>query len=187
MEYDHEQQPERSPLSGRFTLFAVEVIRADVEHIGIAAELFDAYRQFYGQSSDLEGARQFLSERMTNRQSIILLAVAAQEPSGKGLAFAQLYPSFSSVRMRPIWILNDLFVAPGARNQGIALRLLAAVEELARSSEACRVVLATAKDNAAARALYVKVGYRLDEKFEHYERAIDSPAGREALTASDAG
>jgi ribosomal protein S18 acetylase RimI-like enzyme len=50
-------------------------------------------------------------------------------------------------------------------------RLLAEAYELARSTGAARLRLSTAKDNAAAKALYLASGYRLVE-FEQYERVV---------------
>jgi ribosomal protein S18 acetylase RimI-like enzyme len=155
----------------------VEVIEADAATVEVAAGLFDAYRQFYGQQPDFDGARRFLSERLMKRESVVLLA--AQGRPLQGLGLAQVYPSFSSVRLRPIWILNDLFVAPQARRQGIGRLLLDAVATRAQAAGACRVVLSTAKDNAGAKALYEKSGYRLDATFDHYElplgRAVHGP------------
>jgi ribosomal protein S18 acetylase RimI-like enzyme len=143
----------------------VKVIRAGVEHLEEVARLFDGYRQFYGQPSDLTGARQFLRDRLSRGESVVFLAL----DGSAGVGFVQLYPSFSSVRMRAIWVLNDLFVAPGARRAGVARLLMGATAEMARSTGAARVVLATAKDNAAARALYFSLGYQLDEQFDQLE------------------
>src|SRR5690348_14011753 len=113
----------------------VKTIRAGLEHLDVLTGLFDAYRQFYGQPSDLPGARRFLESRLKGRDSVLLLAVRDDAPE-IGLGFVQLYPSFSSVGMRPIWILNDLFVAPQARRTGVARSLLEAASEAARSTGA---------------------------------------------------
>ena len=87
------------------------IVRAGKEHLDDLAQLFDAYRQFYEQPSDLEGAREYLSERMANDDSVIFLAMR----DGEGVGFTQLYPSFTSLRMGPLWILYDLYVIPEAR------------------------------------------------------------------------
>jgi ribosomal protein S18 acetylase RimI-like enzyme len=147
---------------------SVRTIRASLDHLDVLATLFDGYRQFYGQESDLPGARRFLEERLRGRDSVLLLAV---RDDGAGAGFVQLYPSFSSVGMRPIWILNDLFVAPPARRSGVARSLLEAAREVARSTGAARLRLSTAKDNEAAKALYLASGYRRVE-FDQYELAV---------------
>src|SRR5579884_81482 len=147
----------------------MKIGRASVGDVDAVAPLFDRYRQFYGQPPDLPGARQFLVERLRAGQSVIFLAAEDSGPTPTGLGFVQLYPSFSSVRMRPIWVLNDLFVAEEARRGGMARLLMNAALDLARSTEAARLVLSTAKDNVPARCLYLSLGYRLDDKFDHLE------------------
>ncbi len=148
----------------------VKTIRAGLEHLDVLTGLFDAYRQFYGQPPNLPGARAFLEARLRGRESVVLLAVPDDAP-GTGVGFVQLFPSFSSVSMKPIWILNDLFVAPQARRAGVARSLLEAACELARSTGAFRLRLSTAKDNEAAKALYLASGYRMVE-FDQYELVV---------------
>jgi len=53
--------------------------------------------------------------------------------------------------------LQDLFVAPDARNLGIGRALIEAVEKEARGRGASRVYWLTQESNAAARALYDQV------------------------------
>jgi GNAT superfamily N-acetyltransferase len=71
--------------------------------------------------------------------------------------------------MRPIWILNDLFVAEDARRRGVGGRLLRAARDHARRTGAARLVLATAVTNTRAQALYERDGWRRDTAFVHYE------------------
>src|SRR5439155_315958 len=87
--------------------------------------------------------------RVPGGESVVFAVVEG----GRALGFTQLYPSFSSVSMRPIWILNDLFVAEGARWRGVGGRLLRAARDHATKTGAARLVLATAVTNAAAQAL----------------------------------
>ena len=139
-----------------------------MEHLEIAAPLFDEYRQFYGQPSDPEGALTFLSERMAREESVLFLAV----DGSRGLGFTQLYPSFSSVSMRRLWILNDLFVEPGERGRGVGAALLEQAARLAVESQAKRLVLATATDNVPAQRLYEKMGWEKDTAFYHYSLSV---------------
>lgn len=145
----------------------VQVRRAVEGDLGTVATLFDAYRQFYGQPPDRPLAETFLRDRFANRESTILLAV--EPPTGAGLGFVQLYPSFSSLAARRIWILNDLFIVPAARRRGIGRALLAAARDHAIATGARRLVLSTARTNREARALYEGEGYRPDEGFVGYE------------------
>ena len=144
------------------------VKRAAVADLDAVVPLFDAYRQFYGQRSDLAAARVFLGERLRRDESVIFLAMADGESGNEALGFTQLYPSFSSVSVRRLWILNDLFVRPGIRRGGVGRRLLERAREWAIETDAKGLTLATAVSNAAARALYESCGWQRDAEFEHY-------------------
>lgn len=123
------------------------------------SQLFDAYRQFYGQPSDVEAARDWLRNRLRFGESKVLVA----RQGGAIVGFAQLYPTFSSVRLGRSWILNDLFVLPATRRQGVARALLDAAADFARSDGAAAISLETTRDNGAARATYRAAGWREDE------------------------
>ncbi|MCB5425680.1 GNAT family N-acetyltransferase [Altererythrobacter sp. CC-YST694] len=143
--------------------------RAGAEDLDALAGLFDAYRQFYEQPADLAGAWRFLSERMSRGESTIFLA----ELDGKAAGFTQLYPSFTSAGMARIFILNDLFVAPEARGQGVATGLLRRAAEFARAEGAVRLVLSTATDNFTAQAVYEREGWKRDDVFLNYRLGLE--------------
>jgi GNAT superfamily N-acetyltransferase len=145
-----------------------QLIRATPEQVGLIAPLFDAYRQFYGQTADLEGARRFLLERLQRGESVIF----AMTEDGDALGFTQLYPSFSSVSMKPIWILNDLFVVEKARRLGVGTRLLTAARDHAVQTGAARLVLTTAVENRTAQSVYERLGWQRDTAFLHYELGL---------------
>src|SRR5205085_6135766 len=126
----------------------VEVFKAAIKHAGSIAPLFDAYRVFYGKSSDIPLAEAFLRERLSNDECVIFICRMLSSPVPTG--FAQVYPLFSSVCARRIWLLNDLFVSSDFRRLGVARRLLQAVHEHARETGAIEVVLSTAHTNASA-------------------------------------
>lgn len=142
------------------------IIQAQSEHLDAVVPLFDAYRQFYRKPSDEDGARTFIEERLRNSDSVLLLAL---NDEGEAVGFTQCYPAFSSVRMRPIWILNDLFVAPEARQQGVAKALMDEAARYARYAGAIALALATEKENHSAKALYEQLGYEPDTAFDYYE------------------
>ncbi len=127
------------------------------------ANLFDAYRIFYKQESNIEGAKQFLTERLARKESIILVAFENHIAVG----FTQLYPSFSSVSMKPLYILNDLFVEEEKRGLGVGEALLEAAEHKGRESSWKGMTLETAQDNPAQR-LYERKGWAEDKDYKHY-------------------
>jgi len=142
----------------------MQVTLASLEDLDEVSRLFDQYRVFYNQSSDLDAATKFLQERFQNQDSTDLIARDCDRVVG----FTQLYPSFSSVSMKRVWILNDLFVDALYRKQGIAKLLMNAAEQFARQSGAVRLVLATQISNVAAQALYESLGYIKDQDFNHF-------------------
>nr|WP_246580310.1 GNAT family N-acetyltransferase [Deinococcus aestuarii] len=130
--------------------------------------MFDGYRQFYGQASDPEGARAFLAERLDRGESVIFVALDGET----ALGFTQLYPSFTSVGMRRLWILNDLFVAPQGRRRGVGQALLARARRHGLETGAVRLTLSTATDNVSAQTLYEAQGWRRDEDFYTYNLTL---------------
>ena len=143
----------------------MKVISATHENLSALAELFDGYRVFYKQQSDRQGAEAFLTERLNQKDSVIFIALT---PQGQAMGFVQLYPSFTSVGMKRILILNDLYVAPDCRRQRVAQALIEHTHRYAIKSHAHKVTLMTAVDNGEAQSLYEKCGYQLDEAFKHY-------------------
>jgi ribosomal protein S18 acetylase RimI-like enzyme len=129
-----------------------------------AANLFNMYRTFYQQTSDLDGAKAFIKNRLENEESVIFVAKINHEYVG----FTQLYPTFSSISMKQAWILNDMFVDSKARNQGVGGKLLQKAKEFANQTGAKSITLETTPDNVGAQRLYEKSGYKKDDQFYHY-------------------
>jgi len=117
--------------------------------------------------ADVAAARAFLEERLRRDESVVFLA-RASEPPGEPLGFTQLYPSFSSVSLRRLWILNDLYVRSDVRRGGVGRRLLERARDWAVETGSKGLTLATAVTNRDAQALYESCGWRKDEEFLHY-------------------
>ncbi|MCS5732718.1 GNAT family N-acetyltransferase [Herbiconiux daphne] len=139
---------------------------ATLDDLPELAALFDAYRVFYGLAGDQPAAEAYLDERMRRADSIVLVAPAA---SGGLDGFTQLYPSFCSLELAPIFVLYDLFVRPEARGGGVARSLLEAARRLGVDAGAARLELSTARTNTTAQRLYESLGWQPDEEYLHYE------------------
>jgi GNAT superfamily N-acetyltransferase len=133
----------------------MKVFQARIEHLEGVATLFNQYRAFYKQPSDLEAARVFMQERFQKNDSTVFVACDDDQMVG----FTQLFPSFSSVSMKRVWILNDLFVQEAHRKKGVAKLLMGAAENFARETGAVRIILSTQVSNVAAQSLYEALGY----------------------------
>jgi GNAT superfamily N-acetyltransferase len=140
---------------------AIMIRKAVLEDAAEIAVLFDAYRIWYHQDSDVEKAKQFLSDRLRNSESVIFMA----EEENRMVGFTQLYPIFSSVSMCNAWLLNDLFVTETARGKGIASNLLNAARQLGCENNSKWLMLQTSCDNEAAQRLYEKSGWVKEKDF----------------------
>ena len=139
----------------------LEIKKATREDIAKAALLFDAYRVFYKQPSDLKKAFDFLEQRLDMDESVIFLAILKNEAVG----LVQMYPIFSSVSLKRAWLLNDLFVAENARNQGVAEALLQETKQYGAETDAAFIILQTADDNYKAQSVYEKNGWIKTQDF----------------------
>jgi ribosomal protein S18 acetylase RimI-like enzyme len=149
----------------RSEAMSLHALRADATHLDAVAALFDAYRSFYQQPSNLEQSRAFIAERMAASESAIFLA---QDENGKALGFVQLYPTFSSIDAHRTWLLSDLFTAPAARGRGVGRLLMNTARDFALATGAKGLVLETATDNFTAQGLYESLGYVRDSGFYTY-------------------
>ena len=141
----------------------IEIRQGSLGLIDQMSELFNQYRIFYGQKNELEKAKYFLLERLKFQDSLIRLAFRQDTVVG----FMQLYPCFSSVRLQPIYILNDLFVHQNYRNNGIGSALINEAKSICISDNIAGLQLETSKSNRA-NELYKKSGFSLIEDTNFY-------------------
>ena len=143
----------------------IKALRADTAQLDAVAQLFDAYRGFYEQPSNLAQSRAFIAERMAAGESAIFLA---QDEHGEALGFVQLYPTFSSIDAHRTWLLSDLFTTPAARSRGVGRLLMNTARAFALETGAKGLVLETATDNFTAQGLYESLGYVRDTGYYTY-------------------
>jgi ribosomal protein S18 acetylase RimI-like enzyme len=146
----------------------VDVFQAGIADVGEAAPLFAAYREFYGEPHDVEASTAFLTQRIQRGESILILA----RDDGRCVGLVQVYPAFSSTKLAPIWILNDLYEDESARGGGVVDQLLTTTADLARKAGCVAIELATQHTNTRAQAVYARHGYVVDEEFRHYEKPL---------------
>jgi len=138
----------------------MKIFQATTSHLDQVVELFDAYRVWYRKPSDKLTAKAFLSERISEKESVIFVC---KNETNELVGFTQLYPIFSSTRMKKMWLLNDLFVHPDYRGKGISKGLIEKAKELARSNDACGILLETEKTNDIGNHLYPSAGFELEK------------------------
>jgi GNAT superfamily N-acetyltransferase len=142
---------------------------ADVAEL---AKLFNAYRAFYDQAPEEDRVAAFLHSRVTQSSGRYFLAWSESASGRYAIGFVHLMPSTNTLAMRPIWLLEDLYVDTSARGQGVATALLRYVEDFARGTGAERLTLATAHDNQTAQHIYEKLGYVREDHFWYFHRLL---------------
>lgn len=147
----------------------MEIIQAGLDELNEVAPLFDLYRQFYKQPTDLTSCRHYLRSRMENDDSTIFLSRTTE---GEAVGFTQLYATFCSVELIPRLILYDLYVRESVRRQGFAKALMDRANAFARENGFNRLSLETAVDNLPGQALYEREGWERDVDFYTYHLSV---------------
>lgn len=126
--------------------------------------LFDDYRQHFKQASDIAAVRDYLAARLESKEALIYLAQSGDELHG----FVVLYPSYSSIGLAPIWILNDFYLKSGNNKRLMAKQLLDQLSQDCREAGAIRIEVTTRKENHKLHKLYKDYGFEKDYKYDYY-------------------
>lgn len=149
--------------------------RISAEESRLVTELFNKYRVFYQQPSDIDLAKKFINDRLQNQESVIFVAFATLDNKVVTSGFTQLYPTYSSVRAVRNWILNDLYVDEPFRKLGIAKALIRTAMNFAKENGASYLQLETAATNHPAQQLYEQIGFvkqEADTEFFLYKISV---------------
>jgi ribosomal protein S18 acetylase RimI-like enzyme len=145
----------------------IAIVRArydDPAHAAALVDLLDHYaRDPAGGGAPLSDfVRGNLVEQLAARPFVFsVLAFDGATPVG----LVNAIEGFSTFACKPLVNVHDVVVASSHRGRGIAARLFAEVEAIARERSACKLTLEVLSGNGAARALYEKLGfddYQLD-------------------------
>jgi ribosomal protein S18 acetylase RimI-like enzyme len=142
----------------------LEIVRAKLADVADLQPLVEKYRAFYKQPEN-ERTLGYLKSRLENDEAIVFIA----RENAEAVGFTMLYPTFSTVSLSAVWLLNDLYVEESYRGKGVASKLMETAENAARETGATRVFLRTAHDNVTAQSLYEGRKYIQDEVFRRYD------------------
>ena len=149
------------------------VIRAaNLDDLLDLTRLYIAYRVFYGEPPAEASSERFIRERVSSSAGRYFLAWEGYEERTPPIGFMHLMPSTNTLAMRPIWLLEDLYIEPAARRRGIASCLLREAEAFARRTGAERITLSTAHNNEIAHSIYRRAGYEREEHFWYFHRVL---------------
>ena len=142
------------------------ITQATTKHTDDLVPLFDGYRVFYRQASNIKDVRVFLKERLTKQDSVIYIAYIEHIAVG----FTQLYFLLSSVTMTPMYMLNDLFIHSDYRNKSIGTALINKAKVLCKGKGYKGLIIQTEKTNPAQH-LYEREGFIKDEDLTFFWKA----------------
>jgi GNAT superfamily N-acetyltransferase len=127
--------------------------------------LIAAYQRFYEMEEiDEERNRVFFSRFIAPSEDGMLLGAWR---GGELLGYACLYWHFTSLVPAETVLMNDLYVGPEARGQGVGRSLIEASAGIARERGAHHLEWATAPDNKTAQHLYDSTGAERSEWVEY--------------------
>lgn len=142
----------------------MKIIKATIENLEQLLPLFEAYRKFYKQNSNIDAAHDFLSNRFKKKDSILFMAFNNEK---EAIGFTQLYPTFSSVTMEQTYILNDLYVTSNSRGNKVGEKLLDHAKQFVINNNCKGLTLETDFNNLAQK-LYERLGWEKDTNVLHY-------------------
>ena len=145
----------------------MRIIQATLEHLDLITPLFVKYREFYGELPFPDSSRAFLEKRLRRKESVIYLALP-DEDDKRLLGFCQLYPSYSSLSLKRVWILNDIYVAEDARRMLVADTLMRTAKKMAKETQAVRMRVSSKITNKVAHKTYESIGFFEDTEFKNY-------------------
>jgi GNAT superfamily N-acetyltransferase len=139
--------------------------------------LMRGYCEFYEVSpSDdelLALSRALIADR--EREGVQLLA----REGGRAVGFATIFWSWATTSAERIGVMNDLFVAPGARGTGVAEALIEACRAECAAHGAGKLTWQTAPDNEAAIKVYDRVGATGEQWVDYWLPVEQSESARE--------
>ncbi len=145
----------------------LQIVTADwtqPEHARAVVTLLDAYAR--DPAGGGEGLSPFTRDHLVRElaarpQAFSVLALDGDLPVG----LVNCFEGFSTFACRPLVNVHDVAVLGSHRGQGIGEKMLAHVEQMARSRGACKLTLEVLSGNRSAARLYERVGfaaYQLD-------------------------
>jgi GNAT superfamily N-acetyltransferase len=127
--------------------------------------LIAAYQRFYEvEEIDDERNRAFFSRFIAPSEDGMLLGAWRE---GELLGYACLYWHFTSLVPAETVLMNDLYVDPASRGEGVGRALIEASAAVARERGANHLEWATAPDNETAQRLYDSTGAERSEWVEY--------------------
>lgn len=145
--------------------------KATLQDLDQLTNLFDQYVVFYKNPSNIEKHKAYLKDRIENNEATVFLAFDENNPE-KAIGFTLIYITFSSLALNKILILNDLYVDPNVRKNGVGEKLISQTVALAKELGSNLIRLRTSKSNTVAQGLYNKMGFVREDYLYSYDLTV---------------
>jgi GNAT superfamily N-acetyltransferase len=145
--------------------------KATLKDLDQLTSMFDQYVVFYKNPSNIEKHKAYLKERIENNEATVFIAFDDTNLE-KAIGFTLIYVTFSSLALNKILILNDLYVDPAVRKNGVGEKLILQVIDFAKEIGSNLIRLRTSKSNVVAQGLYNKMGFVREDYLYSYDYTI---------------
>jgi len=135
-----------------------KIKRAELDDIPAIASIFEQMRRAEGIWVDKKRAKEFIEERMKKKESVIFIAYHGDYAVG----LVQLYPLFSTVRMKKVWQIYDLYADPGFEEYHCEDDLIRAAKDFVREKMDGGIIAETKKSNLEGNELYLGFDFELE-------------------------
>jgi GNAT superfamily N-acetyltransferase len=148
------------------------VTEADLEEL---LPLMRGYSDFY-EVAPSDEALLAMSRRLIADPALEGVQLIARDGDGTAVGFATVFWTWQTLTASRLGVMNDLFVAEGARGGGHADALIAACAERCRAHGATDLAWQTARTNLRAQAVYDRVGATRDDRWLDYSLTVEPGA-----------
>lgn len=114
----------------------MQIKKINLSEVDLVVGLYNNYRIFFNQPSDVNLAYRFISRRLQHNQSVIFVALVENKGHNIPVAFVSIYPQVNTKEPVKNWIINDLYVEPDYRGKYIGEALIKAAINYAKDSGA---------------------------------------------------
>jgi GNAT superfamily N-acetyltransferase len=137
-----------------------ELVIAEVGERDLAdlLPLMVGYCDFYGAAPGPDSLLALSRTLLAEPEAHGLQLIARRRERGPAVGFATLYWTWSTLRAARIAVMNDLFVDPDARGEGVGEALIGACRERCRERGMTWLEWSTAPSNIRAQRLYDRMG-----------------------------
>lgn len=161
---------------------AADIRRAGPADAGTIQQLLEALAEATGKPGAIAGTPADILRFGFGKHPLFEAWIARRGEQDLGLLLG--FPEYSSWRGRPGFYVQDLYVDPAARGQGLAAALLAQAVRHIGETGGCYLRLSADAANVSAHGFYRKAGFRAAEEERIFVLEGDAFA---ALSAADTG